>query len=60
MPNTGYSINKNQVVRAQQTKAIIDYFVDKEYLIKTGLCIENQDGKYLADRFRGRVIFPVY
>lgn len=35
LPNTGYSINKNQVVRAQQTKAVLDYFVDKEYLIKT-------------------------
>ena len=33
---------------------------NKEYLIKTGLCIESQDGKSLADRFRGRVIFPVY
>ncbi len=31
----------------------------KEYLIKTGLCLESQNGN-LYDRFKGRVIFPVY
>ncbi len=31
----------------------------KEFLIKTGLCIEGQNGS-LYDRFKGRVIFPVY
>lgn len=31
----------------------------KEYLVKTGLCYETDDGRVL-DRFRGRVIFPVH
>lgn len=31
----------------------------KEFLVKTGLCYETDDGK-LRDRFRGRVIFPVH
>lgn len=31
----------------------------KEYLVKTGLTIEG-DNNYLADRFRGRVMFPVH
>ena len=31
----------------------------KEYLLKTGLCLESQQGN-LYDRFKGRVIFPVY
>lgn len=31
----------------------------KEYLLSTGLCLENSDGQ-VSDRFRGRVIFPVY
>ncbi len=31
----------------------------KEFLIKTGLCLESQSGS-LYDRFKGRVIFPVY
>lgn len=31
----------------------------KEYLLKTGLCLESQHGN-LYDRFKGRVIFPVY
>lgn len=30
----------------------------KEYLVKTGLCYESEDGK-LHDRFWGRVMFPV-
>lgn len=29
----------------------------KEFLVKTGLCYEKEDGN-LCDRFRGRVIFP--
>ena len=32
---------------------------NKEYLLSTGLCLENSDGQ-VSDRFRGRVIFPVY
>jgi DNA primase len=31
----------------------------KEFLVKTGLCYETDDGK-LIDRFRGRVLFPVH
>ena len=31
----------------------------EEYLLKTGLCLEGQNG-YISDRFRGRVIFPVF
>ncbi len=31
----------------------------KEYLINTGLCLEGSNGQ-INDRFRGRVIFPVY
>lgn len=31
----------------------------KEYLVKTGLTIEGDNG-YVADRFRGRVMFPVH
>ncbi len=31
----------------------------KEYIIKTGLCYETDDGK-LRDRFWGRVMFPVH
>ncbi|MDR0977030.1 MAG: DNA primase [Prevotellaceae bacterium] len=31
----------------------------REYLVKTGLCYETNDGR-LVDRFRGRVIFPVH
>lgn len=31
----------------------------KDYLLKTGLCLEGQNG-YMSDRFRGRVIFPVF
>ena len=31
----------------------------KDYLLSTGLCLENSNGQ-VSDRFRGRVIFPVY
>lgn len=31
----------------------------KDYLLSTGLCLENSNGQ-ISDRFRGRVIFPVY
>ena len=31
----------------------------KEFILKTGLCYQRDDGK-LTDRFSGRVIFPVY
>lgn len=32
----------------------------KELLINTGLSIENQEHTAISDRFRGRVMFPVY
>ena len=32
----------------------------KEFLVKTGLCIEREGRDGLIDRFRGRVIFPVH
>ena len=32
---------------------------NKEYLVKTGLTLEGDNG-YPADRFRGRVMFPVH
>lgn len=31
----------------------------KEYLVKTGLCLETQQGA-LYDRYKGRVIFPIH
>ena len=31
----------------------------KDYLLKTGLCIESQQGS-LYDRYKGRVIFPIH
>lgn len=33
---------------------------NKDFLLKTGLCLESQDGRSTIDRFRGRVMFPVY
>ncbi len=52
----GYSPEKRDALAVAAEKG----GYNKEYLLKTGLCIESQDGKSLADRFRGRVIFPVY
>jgi DNA primase len=41
------------------TQAAIKAGYNKEYLIKTGLTLENENGQ-LSDRFRGRVMFPVH
>jgi len=41
------------------TQAALKAGYNKEYLVKTGLTIEG-DNNYLADRFRGRVMFPVH
>lgn len=41
------------------TKEAIKSGYKKEYLVKTGLTFEGENN-YLADRFRGRVIFPVH
>ena len=40
------------------TKAAIEKGYKKEFLVKTGLTIENERGAF--DRFRARVIFPVH
>lgn len=41
------------------TKEALKNGYKKEYLVKTGLTIEG-DNNYFADRFRGRVMFPVH
>ena len=41
------------------TKEALKSGYNKEYLVKTGLTIEGEKN-YLADRFRGRVMFPVH
>lgn len=38
---------------------LISQKIDEEILIKAGLCQRNQSGK-LIDRFRGRLIFPIF
>jgi len=51
----GYSLEQRDAF----TQAAIKAGYNKEYLIKTGLTLEG-DNNYLADRFRGRVMFPVH
>lgn len=51
----GYSLEQRD---AFSQEAMRNGF-QKEYLVKTGLTIEG-DNNYLADRFRGRVMFPVH
>ena len=41
------------------TQSAIKNGYKKEYLVKTGLTLENESGR-LSDRFRGRVMFPVH
>ncbi|HNX89088.1 MAG TPA: CHC2 zinc finger domain-containing protein, partial [Paludibacteraceae bacterium] len=41
------------------SKSAIKAGYNKDFLVKTGLTIEG-DNNYLADRFRGRVMFPVH
>ena len=51
----GYSLEqRDALVKEAEKKGF-----KQEYLIKTGLCLEGQNG-YISDRFRGRVIFPVF
>jgi DNA primase len=50
----GYCTDKRDAF----TQTAINAGYDKEYLLKTGLSIENENG--LFDRFRGRVIFPIH
>ena len=50
--NLGYALAK----RDSLCSTAIEKGYKKEFLIKTGLCIENERGLY--DRYSGRVIFP--
>ena len=50
--NLGFALNKRDALaKAAQQKGY-----QAEFLVKTGLCIENERGLY--DRYAGRVIFP--
>lgn len=51
----GYSLEQKDAL----TQEALRSGYKKEFLIKTGLTIEG-DNNYMADRFRGRVIFPVH
>jgi DNA primase len=51
----GYSLDQKDAFTQSALKA----GYNKEYLVKTGLTFEG-DNNYLADRFRGRVMFPVH
>ena len=49
----GYSLNRNNAfAKEAESKGY-----KKEFLVKTGLCIDSADGN-LRDRFWGRVVFP--
>lgn len=51
----GYSLDQWDGFSGEALKA----GYNKDYLVKTGLSIEKENGQ-LADRFRGRVMFPVH
>lgn len=51
----GYSLDQRDAFSQGAIKA----GYNKEYLVKTGLTLENESGQ-LTDRFRGRVMFPVH
>lgn len=51
----GYSIDQRDAF----TQAAVGKGYKKDYLVKTGLTLENDNGQ-LSDRFRGRVMFPVH
>jgi len=51
----GYSTDQRDALAQEALKK----GYQKEFLIKTGLCIGG-DNNYVGDRFRGRVIFPVH
>ncbi|MDR3654033.1 MAG: DNA primase [Paludibacter sp.] len=51
----GYSLDQRDAFTQSAVKA----GYNKEYLVKTGLTLEGENN-YLADRFRGRVMFPVH
>jgi DNA primase len=51
----GYSLDQRDAFTQSALKA----GYNKEYLVKTGLTFEGENN-YVADRFRGRVMFPVH
>jgi len=51
----GYSLDQRDAF----TQSAIKAGYNKEYLVKTGLTFEGENN-YVADRFRGRVMFPVH
>ncbi len=51
----GYSLDQRDAF----TQAALKAGYNKEYLVKTGLTLENESGQ-TTDRFRGRVMFPVH
>ncbi len=51
----GYALEERDAF----TKEALKNGYKKEYLVKTGLTIEGEKD-YLADRFRGRVLFPIH
>ena len=51
----GYSLE----LRDAFTQTALKSGYNKEYLVKTGLTLENESAQ-LTDRFRGRVMFPVH
>ena len=52
-----FGIGYSPATRDAFTRAALDKGYKKEYLVKTGLCIENERG--IIDRFCERIIFPV-
>ena len=53
--NLGYSLEQRDAF----ANAAMAHGFSKEYLLKTGLCYQTEDG-HLFDRYHGRVIFPVH
>lgn len=53
--NLGYSLEQRDAF----ANAAMGHGFSKEYLLKTGLCYQTEDG-HLFDRYHGRVIFPVH
>jgi DNA primase len=51
----GYSLDQRDAF----TQAALKAGYNKEFLVKTGLTFEGENN-YVADRFRGRVMFPVH
>ena len=52
----GYSLDQRDAF----TQEAIKQGYKKDYLVKTGLTLANEQSENLADRFRGRVLFPVH